>query len=139
MTPGLDELSLAQQDGGSPATLAAGSAPGESGVTILNVRFQGGFHLAGTPRRHLICFQHLPQQARFECRMADRTLSHDPPAGSLAICPAGIDCAANADGSVDAILIAIDPGRFALAADLIEITGRRSDRVLTRPGEAARV
>jgi hypothetical protein len=32
---------------------------------------------------------------RFECRMADRTLSHEPPPGSLAICPAGIDCAAD--------------------------------------------
>jgi AraC family transcriptional regulator len=34
----------------------------------------------------------------------------------MAICPAGIDCAADAEESVDAILVAIDPGHFALAA-----------------------
>src|ERR1700732_5348175 len=38
------------------------------------------------------------------------------PAGSLAICPAGIDSAADAEESVDALLIAIDPGQLALAA-----------------------
>jgi AraC family transcriptional regulator len=48
--------------------------------------------------------------------MADRTLSHEPPPGSLAICPAGIDCAADSDGSVDAIPVAVDPGQLALAA-----------------------
>jgi AraC family transcriptional regulator len=112
----IGELSLAQEDGDLPTTLAAGNAPGESGVSVLNVRFQGGFHLTATLRRHLICFQTMSQQLRFECRMADRTLSHRPPAGSLAICPAGIDCAGDADGSVDAILVAIDPGQLALVA-----------------------
>jgi AraC family transcriptional regulator len=38
------------------------------------------------------------------------------PVGSLAICPAGIDGTADAEDSVDAILVAIDPGRLALAA-----------------------
>jgi AraC family transcriptional regulator len=38
------------------------------------------------------------------------------PAGTLAICPAGIDCAAEAGESVAAILVAIDPGRLAFAA-----------------------
>jgi AraC family transcriptional regulator len=109
-------LSLAQEDGNVPTTLAAGSAPGESGVSVLNVRFQDGMHLAATLRAHLICFQRMDGRPRFECRMADRTLSHEPPPGSLAICPAGIDCAADTDGSVDAILVAIDPGQFALAA-----------------------
>jgi AraC family transcriptional regulator len=112
----IGELCLAQEDGDLPTTLAVGSAAGESGVCVLNVRFRGGFHLTATLRRHLICFQTMSPQLRFECRMADRTLSHQPPAGSLAICPAGIDCAADADGSVDATLVAIDPGRLALAA-----------------------
>jgi AraC family transcriptional regulator len=111
---GIDELSLAQKDGSLPKTLAAGSAPGESGVTVLSVRFQGSMHLAATLRQHLVCFQ--MAQTRFRCRMADRTLLHAPGPGSLAIGPAGIDCAADSSGSVDAILIAVDPGRFALAA-----------------------
>ena len=38
-------LRMAQQDGGAPTTLAAGSAPGESGVSVLSVRFDGGMHL----------------------------------------------------------------------------------------------
>lgn len=36
-----DELSLTGQDGGSPTTLAAGSAPGETGVSIAAMRFKG--------------------------------------------------------------------------------------------------
>jgi AraC family transcriptional regulator len=106
---------LAQQDGGRPTTLASGSAPGESGVSILSVRFRGGAHFSATPRHHLIWFQMSPQ-ARFDCRIAGRVLRHEPPTGSLAICPAGIDCAADAEGSVDAIVVAIHPGRLARAA-----------------------
>jgi AraC family transcriptional regulator len=113
---GLGELWLAQANGDAPTTLATGSAPGESGVFVLNVRFQGGMHLAAKLRQHLICFQRMDGRLRFECRMADRMLSHEPPAGSLAICPAGIDCAADTDGSVDAMLVAIDPAKLALAA-----------------------
>ena len=37
-------------------------------------------------------------------------------AGSLANCPAGIDAVADAEQSVDAIFVTIDPGRLALAA-----------------------
>jgi hypothetical protein len=37
----IGELRMAQEDSGQPTTLAAGSAPGESGVTVLRaaVRF----------------------------------------------------------------------------------------------------
>jgi len=41
----IDTLRMEQQDGGAPTTLAAGSAPGESGVSILSIRFDGGMHL----------------------------------------------------------------------------------------------
>src|SRR5215469_11366621 len=111
----IGELSLAQADGGLPMTLTDGSAPGESGLFVLSTRFQGGMHLSGTPRRHHIWFQLSPQQP-FACRIDDRTLDHTPPPGSLAICPAGSGCAADAEDSVDAILVAIDPRHFALAA-----------------------
>ena len=116
VTMGLGELSLAQENGSAPMTLASGSAPGESGLSVFNVRFQGGMHLAATLRQHFICFQRMDGRLRFECRMAYRMLLHEPAPGSLAICPAGIDCAADTDGSVDAILVAIDPGQLALAA-----------------------
>jgi AraC family transcriptional regulator len=115
MTAG-DDLCLAQKDGDRPAALAAGSAPGESGVSILRVDFRGSAHFSATPRHHLIWFQMSPRAAHFACRLANRAVSHDVPAGSLSICPAGIDCAAEAGESVAAILVAIDPGRLALAA-----------------------
>jgi len=55
---------MALQDGGPSTTLAAGSAPGESGVSLLSVRF--GIHLLATSRCHCICFQMSPgQQAAY--------------------------------------------------------------------------
>jgi AraC family transcriptional regulator len=112
----IGDLHLAQEDGGPPTTLAAGSAPGESGVSVLSVRFERGLHLAATLRQHLVCFQ--MSHLHIDCRMADRVLQHEPPPGALAICPAGIDCAADADAEqgVVVVLVAVDPGRFALAA-----------------------
>jgi AraC family transcriptional regulator len=115
MMMGIGGLDLAQGDGGSPTMLAAGSAPGESGVSVLSLRFRGGAHFSASARQHLVWFQ-TSQQVRFECRIADRALRHAPPPGSLAICPAGIDCAADAEESVDAIVVAVHPGQLALAA-----------------------
>lgn len=112
---GLGDLALAQPDGSDPTTMVAGSAPGESGVAIYRLWFQGGIHFRATPRQHLVCFQISPM-VRLDCRMAGRTLRHEAPAGSLAICPAGIDCGADAEKSFDALLVTIDPGQLALAA-----------------------
>jgi AraC family transcriptional regulator len=109
------EIRAAQEDGGSPTMLGAGSAPGESGVFVFNARFQGGMHFSAKPRKHHIFFQ-VSEQAHFECRIADRVLSHEPQAGSLAICPTEADYCADADRSVEAILVAIDPRHLALAA-----------------------
>ena len=109
------ELSLAQEDGGLATALAVGREAGENGVFVLSARFDGAAHLSATPRRHHVCFQ-ISQQTRFDCHIADQRLSHRPAAGSFAICPAGADYCADAEGSVDAILVAIDPGQFALAA-----------------------
>jgi AraC family transcriptional regulator len=113
MMIGIGELNLAQGDGGLPTTLAAGSAAGESGVSVLSLRFHGGVHFSATTQQHLIWFV---SPVCIDCRMADRTLRHEAPAGSLAICPAGIDCAADAEENADALLVAIDPGQLALAA-----------------------
>jgi AraC family transcriptional regulator len=107
-------LHMAQQDGGAPATLAAGSAPGESGVSILNFRFDGGMHLLATPRCHCICFE--MSQVRVEKRMAGRIAHYERPVGSLTINPAGYDFAADADEDVEILVVAVDPGRMALAA-----------------------
>jgi AraC family transcriptional regulator len=108
------DVYLAQQDGNLPTVLAAGSAPGEGGVSVLSMRFEEGAHFSATPRQHLICFQ--LSQLPIECRMAGRSMWHEPLAGSLAVCPAGMDCAADTEQSTDIVLIAVDPGQLALAA-----------------------
>jgi AraC family transcriptional regulator len=48
--------------------------------------------------------------------MAGRVLCHEPPVGSLAIGPAGIDCAGDADGTFEFLFVGIDPAWLALAA-----------------------
>ena len=79
MWAGIGEVHAAQADGGPPTPLAAGSAPGESGVSVLRMRFHGGMHFAATPQRHCVCFQ-MPQ-LRIERRIAGRALRREAPAG----------------------------------------------------------
>ena len=110
-------LDMVQEDGGAPTVLVAGSAPGESGVSILNVRFDGGMHLLATPCCHCIsfCFLETPP-ARVQKRMAGRLVCVEGRFGTLSTYPAGIDVAADADEGIDILVVAIDPGRLALAA-----------------------
>jgi len=108
------EVYAAQADGGLPTTLVAGSAPGETGVSVLGVPYDGGMHFQAAPRWHCICFQMSP--VRVEPRMVGGVVRHEPPVGSLAISPAKFDCAADADDTVETLLVAIDPAWFALAA-----------------------
>jgi AraC family transcriptional regulator len=115
MFPEISELRSVQADGGLPTVVAAGSAPGESGVFVFRVRFHGGSHVSATPRLHHVFF-HMTPSAHVDCRMAGRALSHKPSRGALAICPAGADYAADGQGSAEAIIVAIDPCQFALAA-----------------------
>jgi AraC family transcriptional regulator len=133
----IDNLNLVQADGGPPTAETTGSAPGENGVSILRLRFQGGTHFSATPQQHLVWFQTSPP-VRFDCRIAGRTLRHEARTDQLTICPAGIDCAADADDSSSAILVAIDPNHLALAAaeesslgaQLIERFSERDRRLL---------
>lgn len=137
MTPTeLNNIYLAQEDGSLPTTVAEGSAPGESGVSILSIRFRGGAHFNATPKQHLVWLS--MSHARFDCRIGGRSLTHEAPAGSLAICPAGIDAAADAEENLDTILLAINPGHLALAAaensvhegELMERLSGRDDGLL---------
>jgi AraC family transcriptional regulator len=109
------ELCLTQEDGGPPTVLAAGSAPGEHGLSVFKVRFEGGLHLGETsPQQHLVWFQ--LSNVFIECRRAKRNFHDTVSTGSLAICRAGVDCAADAGQSLEAIMVAIEPGHFSLAA-----------------------
>ena len=58
----------------------------------------------------------LHSKARIKCRLAGRTLHHKAHEGSLAICPAGLDTSAEADQDLNALLVAVRPDKFALAA-----------------------
>jgi AraC family transcriptional regulator len=111
----ISEVSMTQEDGGSATMAGASSAPGESGVFVVRGSWEGGVHVSATARRHHVAFN-LSRQSRFHCRIADRSLFHRPRHGSLAICPAGSDYAADADRSGQMIFVAIEPGRLALAA-----------------------
>ena len=74
----ISEVSMTHKDGGSPIMLGAGSAPGESGVFVVRTSCKGGMHhVSATARRHHVFFN-LSDQSRFECRIADRSLSHEP-------------------------------------------------------------
>ena len=112
----LGALHMAQQDGGTPTILAAGNAPGESGVCVLSVRFDGGMHLIrqATASCHCICF--LMSSGRVEKRMGGRVVYVERRAGTLSIHPAGVDCAADADEDLDILVVSVDPCRMALAA-----------------------
>jgi len=121
---------LAQKDGNPPATLAAGSAPGEPGVSIRKLRFRGGAHFSGAAKHHQIWFA---SPAQFNCHIGGRSLCHHMPPGSLAIGPAGVDCVADVEGSFDSLLVAIDPAQFALAAAEDEAyNARLVERLLIR-------
>ncbi|HEV2098823.1 MAG TPA: hypothetical protein VGR45_07835 [Stellaceae bacterium] len=66
-------------------------------------------HVIAKPRCHCVCFQ----ISRSEKRIAGRVLCIERPVGSLTINPAGLDFAADADQSLDILVVAVDPGRVA--------------------------
>ncbi len=104
-----------RDDGNLPSLLSASSAPGESGVAVLRLRFPGGSRYAATLRRHFVRFQMQPQ-VRLDCDPESQAFCADAPVGAFAIHPAGMECAADINETVDTLMIAIDPSRFALAA-----------------------
>ncbi len=124
-----DEIHLAQKNGELPVTLAAGSAPGESGISVLRLQFRDGAYLSATKQQHVICFQ-MSQHARFQCRVAGRPVLHEVAEGGLAICPAGMDSSAEIATSVDILLVALQPCRFALvAAEESALDARLNERL----------
>jgi hypothetical protein len=94
----ISELRLAQANGGLPTVVAAGSAPGESGLFVVRGRFDGGVHVSATPRLHYVGLSLAPC-AHLDCRIAGQVLSHKPSRGSLTICPAGADYTVDGQGS----------------------------------------
>jgi AraC family transcriptional regulator len=113
MIADIGEMFSAQKDGSAPTVLASGCAPGESGVSVVSLRYKGGAHFNACLRQHLIAFV---SKTRIKCRLAGRALYHKAHEGSLAICPAGLDTSADTDQDLNVLLVAVRPDKFALAA-----------------------
>jgi AraC family transcriptional regulator len=113
MIADIGEIVSVQKDGAPPTILASGRAPGESGVSVVSLRYKGGAHFRAYLRQHLVAFV---SKSRIKCRVAGRALHHEAHEGSLAICPAGFDTGADTDQDLDALLVAVRPDKFALAA-----------------------
>jgi AraC family transcriptional regulator len=107
------EIFSAQKDGAPPTILAGGRAPGESGVTVVSLRYKGSAHFSAYLRQHLVAFV---SKTRIKCRLAGRALYHKAHEGSLAILPAGLDTSADTDHDLNGLLVAVRPDKFALAA-----------------------
>ena len=66
MIADIGEVFSAQSDGAPPTILASGQAPGESGVSVVELRFQGGARFRPSLRQHLISFV---SRSRIHCRL----------------------------------------------------------------------
>lgn len=110
-----DEVQWAQHDGAPPTILMAAAPRGESGVSLLRVRFKHAAYFSGTMRQHLVFLQ-MSSDRRLKCQIGEHRLVHAPSFGALAICPAGIDSSVESDTDIDTLLLAIEPSRFTLAA-----------------------
>jgi AraC family transcriptional regulator len=128
-------LYLAHEDGASPTPLSVSRAPGESGVSVLRLRFPGDAYYGATLRQHFIRFQMSPQ-VRLERPLVWGAVRRDVTVGSLAIYPAGIECGVEVKESVDALIVAIDPDRLALAAAESSALGARLTERLSGYDEA---
>lgn len=123
-------IDAAQADGSPPLELISRGAPGESAVTVSRVYYRSSAHFKASLRAHIVCFS---TPCRIYCRAAGEEVTHDAPPGSIAILPAGLDCAADTERDVESTYLIIDPARLALVAAEdsslnAQLTGRLYDR-----------
>jgi len=111
----LDGVELAHSDGSQPKLVAAGSAAGEGGVRIAHVSFDDGAHYASAAGDHLLFF-HLSEPTRINCRVAGEAFVHEARIGAVGICPAGADTECYGNGTIETLVVSIEPGTLALAA-----------------------
>ena len=129
-------IDAAQADGSPPIELISGGAPGESGVTVSRVYYRSSAHFRASLRAHIVCFS---TPCRIYCRAAGEAVTHDAPPGSIAILPAGLDCAADTERDVQSTYLIIDPARLSLvAAEDSSLNAQLTGRLYSRdPGLAA--
>jgi hypothetical protein len=78
MLSGIGDISAIQADGAAPSVLAAGGAPGESGVRVAKLKYNGAAHFAAALHQHVITFV---SQGPTHCRVAGKAFSHEAPGG----------------------------------------------------------
>src|SRR5262249_11055897 len=113
MISDIGHVSSIQRDGRGPTVEVAGAALGESGVAVMRLHYRAGAHFDADRRQPVVSFA---PPGPFPCRVAGKTLQPHAVEGGVAVFPAGIDTAADCDRDIRTLLIAIDPGRFALAS-----------------------
>ncbi|MBU9324178.1 AraC family transcriptional regulator [Burkholderia gladioli] len=131
------DMHMAQADGRAPAFLALGRSPAEHGVAIAAMRFAGAAHLAGRSGEHLVNF-HLSAPSTLRCAIADHRLAHRAHAGSLSICPAGVDCSVEAGTDVEVMSLVLSSECLSFESlragraspRLVERLSGRDDRLL---------
>ncbi len=123
----VDRRIVAGAAGWGIADDAGAAAPGETGVSVASVRFERGLHFSGIPQQHLVWFNLSPPDPLRLPHRGEQELRHEPPTGSLAICPAGVEGAADTAHTVDALVVAVDLARFSLAAAECSALGSRLD------------
>jgi AraC family transcriptional regulator len=106
---------LVHDGGNSPTLLSATMAPGESGVSVLRLRFPGRSYYGATLRMHFVRFQMHPR-VRLDSAATWQPRCNNLKVGSFAIHPAGMGCTADLNETVDTLMVAIDPRRLVLAA-----------------------
>ena len=109
----IGDVSSIQRDGRPPTVVTAGAAPGESGVAVMHLRYQGGAYLHADLRQHFVTFATAGPST---LRVAGKTLQHEAVEAGLCIFPAGIDVTVDCESDVRSLLIAIDPDCLALAS-----------------------
>jgi AraC family transcriptional regulator len=118
----IGDVSSIQRDGRPPTVVTAGAAPGESGVAVMHLRYQGGAYFHADLRQHFVAFASAGPST---LRVAGKTLQHDAVEAGLCIFPAGIDMTVDCDSDVRSLLIAIDPDCLALASAEDSAAGAR--------------
>ena len=118
-----------QRDDGPSANLQMGSAPGESGVSVLRLQFQRTAHFKAARQHHLIFLQ-LSPRLRLDCHIAESRLRHEAATGSVAICPAGAEASVETDASADLLMVAVNPRHVTfMAAETSTIEAQLCERL----------
>jgi AraC family transcriptional regulator len=107
-------VDFAQADGAAPEIELNAVPEGEHRVGLLRLRFHGGAFVKGAGHCHW-AFIHLGDPVAMSCRIGRQRVDHVTLAGTLALCPAGLESVAESgDRRVEGVLLLIPTQPLAL-------------------------